>query len=311
MTKDIDKWVSQCVQCQQSALTIKQETKPIPTEVSQPFELVGMDLMGKLNKDICKMLDIERSLCAPYHPQTNGLVEKLKGTIQRALCKLVSERPNTWDTYCDVWTQNQKTIHNKVFTIFPPLWNRGSSAISPIPNRFSAKAGDLASTPQPAGDPASTLQGVEAATDPAVSPFSGSTKVEQDVRKAWDGMTAAVLLSKIGPYKLFYFDIFRTSPGRELESELINAYMKFLERTYNTSSAEKVLCIDSFGRSAVWQKKIPLFKWDPTDYSTLYGIVNDNHHWFVIIIFPKQRKSLLLDSLGESSQKLKRCQEIS
>ncbi|MEQ2264051.1 hypothetical protein XENORESO_018256, partial [Xenotaenia resolanae] len=64
---------------------------------------------------------------------------------------------------------------------------------------------------------------------------------------------------------------------------LINAYMKFLERKHNTSSAEKVLCIDSFGMSAVWQKKIPRFKWDPTDYSTLYGIVNDNHHWFVIV----------------------------
>ncbi|XP_047225068.1 uncharacterized protein LOC124870433 isoform X2 [Girardinichthys multiradiatus] len=172
-------------------------------------------------------------------------------------------------------------------------------------------AGDLASSTQPAGDPASTLQGVEAATDPAVPPFSGSTKVEQDIRKAWDGMTAAVLLSKVGPYKLFYFDIFRTAPGRELESELINAYMKYLERKHNTSSAEKVLCIDSFGMSAVWQIKIPRFKWDPTDYSTLYGIVNDNHHWFVIIIFPKQRKSLPLDLLGESSQKLKRCQEIS
>ncbi|MEQ2201329.1 hypothetical protein XENOCAPTIV_010840 [Xenoophorus captivus] len=153
-----------------------------------------------------------------------------------------------------------------------------------------------------------------------------------DIRKAWDGMTAAVLLSKIGPYKLFYFDIFRTAPGRELESELINAYMKFLERKHNTSSAEKVLCIDSFGMSAVWQKKIPRFKWDPTDFITLYVIVNDNHHWFVVvsvcissiktqfisnsfalikvlkspsqIIFPKLRKSLPLDSLGESSQKL-------
>ncbi|MEQ2163231.1 hypothetical protein GOODEAATRI_028027 [Goodea atripinnis] len=84
--------------------------------------------------------------------------------------------------------------------------------------------------------------------------------------------------------------------------------MKFLERKHNTSSAEKVLCIDSFGMSAVWQKKnstlqgwlfelfynylkrhhdvdisVSIFQWDPTDYSTLYGIVNDNHHWFVIV----------------------------
>ena len=27
--------------------------------------------------------NVKRSLCAPYHPQTNGLVENLNGTIQR------------------------------------------------------------------------------------------------------------------------------------------------------------------------------------------------------------------------------------
>ncbi|MED6262701.1 hypothetical protein ATANTOWER_024274 [Ataeniobius toweri] len=62
--------------------------------------------------------------------------------------------------------------------------------------------------------------------------------------------------------------------------------MKMLERQHNNYSAEKVLCIDSFTMTAVWQKTFPCFK----------------------IIYPSQRKSLLLDSLGEITQKTKKCQ---
>ena len=40
------------------------------------------------------------------------------------------------------------------------------------------------------------------------------------MKDAWDGLKANVLLSKIGPYKIFYWDIGRTGPGLELESEL-------------------------------------------------------------------------------------------
>ena len=37
----------------------------------------------QINTEVCQILGIRRSLCAPYHPQTNGLVERLNGTIQR------------------------------------------------------------------------------------------------------------------------------------------------------------------------------------------------------------------------------------
>ena len=40
-------------------------------------------IIFQINYGLCEKLGIERSLCSPYHPQTNGLVEKLNGTIQR------------------------------------------------------------------------------------------------------------------------------------------------------------------------------------------------------------------------------------
>ncbi|KAM9812657.1 uncharacterized protein ACBT44_011748 isoform 2-T2 [Syngnathus typhle] len=164
MSVDINEWVSQCTECQAAGISIKSPTEVMPIQVSQPFELLGMDLIGKLaqtkdgyqyicvmvdyftkwpqayplrsksaadvtacilkfvyqfespkriltdqgkefvnaiNKRVCEMLDIKRSLCSPYHPQTNGLVERLNGTIQRALSKVVCQHPESWDEYLD------------------------------------------------------------------------------------------------------------------------------------------------------------------------------------------------------------------
>ncbi|KAL1247033.1 hypothetical protein QQF64_034468 [Cirrhinus molitorella] len=59
----------------------------------------GKEFVNSINTDVCKILGTERSLCAPYHPQTNGLVEKINGTVQRALGKLVKSKPNQWNQY--------------------------------------------------------------------------------------------------------------------------------------------------------------------------------------------------------------------
>ncbi|CAI5673972.1 unnamed protein product [Oreochromis niloticus] len=58
----------------------------------------GSEFCNKVNYGLCKTLGIQRSLCSPYHPQTNGLVERLNGTIQRSL-KLVSDEPKNWDKF--------------------------------------------------------------------------------------------------------------------------------------------------------------------------------------------------------------------
>lgn len=53
----------------------------------------------KVNARLCEALGIERSFCSPYHPQTNGLVEKLNGTIQRSLGKLARKNSKKWDEF--------------------------------------------------------------------------------------------------------------------------------------------------------------------------------------------------------------------
>ncbi|KAJ8332783.1 hypothetical protein SKAU_G00416790 [Synaphobranchus kaupii] len=48
------------------------------------------------------------------------------------------------------------------------------------------------------------------------------------VQEAWAGKHPHVILAKIRPYKLFYWDIARIGPNKELESEAINAYLSIL-----------------------------------------------------------------------------------
>ncbi|KAL7877225.1 hypothetical protein SRHO_G00038680 [Serrasalmus rhombeus] len=109
-----------------SDIKVGMEYKPIKIKV--PFEFVGMDLIGKLVKtdqnnqyskclytfniytQVCKILGIRRSLCVPYHPQTN-----------RALRKLVDEKPNNWDMYLDAVMFGLRT-KRQLTTQFSPFF---------------------------------------------------------------------------------------------------------------------------------------------------------------------------------------------
>ncbi|XP_051540008.1 uncharacterized protein LOC127432698 [Myxocyprinus asiaticus] len=94
----------------------------------------GRDFINELNKEVCKILGIERSLCAPYHPQTNELLEKLNGTIQRAQCKLVNQHPESWDMYLDAMMFGLRT--KKHITTKFPLFGTEAHLQSEVPEDY-------------------------------------------------------------------------------------------------------------------------------------------------------------------------------
>ncbi|KAL0978665.1 hypothetical protein UPYG_G00173670 [Umbra pygmaea] len=72
------------------------------------------DIRKWVNYGLCQRLGMKRSLCSPYHPQMNGLVEKLNGTIQRSLNKVVADHPKDCDQYLQstvfvLWKKKQLT----------------------------------------------------------------------------------------------------------------------------------------------------------------------------------------------------------
>ena len=64
-----------------------------------PLELVtynGPDFRGDIVKGLVTHLEIARRRATPYHPQCNGLVDALNGTIQKLLFKFVNLYPRSW-----------------------------------------------------------------------------------------------------------------------------------------------------------------------------------------------------------------------
>ncbi|KAF7701748.1 hypothetical protein HF521_001031 [Silurus meridionalis] len=92
-----------------------------------------------------------------------------------------------------------------------------------------------------------------------------------------------VLLSGIGPYKIFFADVNKTAPSNEFESEVINAYIFLLVRRFNAQPKEQAFQIDSYEMTKIWNGNKSKLKVDSTMYKYLIGIVNDHHHWTDVV----------------------------
>lgn len=67
-----------------------------------PAELVsdgGPQFTSKVMEDALKLLGIKHSSASPYHPETIGLCEKINGTLQNMLKKVVENQPRAWDRF--------------------------------------------------------------------------------------------------------------------------------------------------------------------------------------------------------------------
>nr|XP_049591118.1 uncharacterized protein LOC125978107 [Syngnathus scovelli] len=188
------------------------------------------------------------------------------------------------------------------------------------PSTAPTATAPLASAP-PVTTPSATAP--SATAPPATAPFSPALNtatpprlsltfrqtrenVDKYVQDAWKGKHVHVLLSKIGAYKLFFWDIMNVGPKSELESEVINAHLLLL---VNQISVEKVSYTDSFAMTNLWNGKSHRLKINPVEYKLIVGIVNEHNHWKLAAIMPGEKRSLLLDHLGESQMDIKKCLE--
>nr|XP_055059892.1 histone H3.v1-like [Misgurnus anguillicaudatus] len=156
---------------------------------------------------------------------------------------------------------------------------------SPPTQTFTAAFSAISSSTISQSSP--TVTAFPPVSSPALAPALSASElaaahIHKYILDAWRGTKASVLLSKIGPYKMFYWDIFQTGPGKQLESEVINACLLKMTQIYNDGNDKKALHIDTFAMSAVLNGKSPRFKWDPVNYNIILGVANENCHWFLI-----------------------------
>ncbi|XP_034051120.1 uncharacterized protein LOC117532014 [Thalassophryne amazonica] len=110
-----------------------------------------------------------------------------------------------------------------------------------------------------------------------------------------------------GSLQTVFWDIAKIAPNKELESVVINAYLMMLVHKYNQNKAGEAALIDTFAMTAIWKKKTGRIRIDPMAHKVIVGIVNENNHWMLVVMYP--HKALFVDPLGETNEKIKTCLE--
>lgn len=81
---------------------IARELVNVFARVGVPSEILtdqGSNFMSTLLQEVYHFMQIKRIRTSPYHPQTDGLVERFNGTLKAMLQKFVSRSQKDWDNY--------------------------------------------------------------------------------------------------------------------------------------------------------------------------------------------------------------------
>ena len=57
----------------------------------------GRDFESKLFQDVCRILDIDKTRTTPWHPQSDGMVERFNRTLQTLLKQTIQQNQEDWD----------------------------------------------------------------------------------------------------------------------------------------------------------------------------------------------------------------------
>ena len=59
----------------------------------------GRNFESKIVEEMCKILEIDKTRTSPYHPQSDGMVERFNRTLEAMLAKYVSKNQKDWDNH--------------------------------------------------------------------------------------------------------------------------------------------------------------------------------------------------------------------
>lgn len=59
----------------------------------------GRNFEAQLFREMCTLFDIDKTRTTPYHPESDGMVERMNRTLQDMLAKYVSDHQRDWDVH--------------------------------------------------------------------------------------------------------------------------------------------------------------------------------------------------------------------
>jgi hypothetical protein len=130
------KWVEAFPLPDQEAKTIADKfVKEFVCRYGTPRRLFsdqGSNFQSKLFKEVCQLLEIDKSRTTPYHPQSDGLVERTNRTIEAMMSMFVSPGQRDWDEYLPYIMMAYRSAIQETTGYFPNQMMLGREAELPI-----------------------------------------------------------------------------------------------------------------------------------------------------------------------------------
>lgn len=78
----------------------------------------GIQFESQLFSEMCRLFNFKKTHTAPYHPQSDGMVEVFNKTLAYMLLAYVDEHHNDWDEHLPyVMMAYRSTVHETTCTI--------------------------------------------------------------------------------------------------------------------------------------------------------------------------------------------------
>jgi len=91
----------------------------------------AVELDGRLMREICELLDIDKQRTSYYRPETNSIAERFHGTLNTMMGRMVSDQQKDWDLMLPyVMAAYRATVHQS--TGYSPNYLKGSKGTGRI-----------------------------------------------------------------------------------------------------------------------------------------------------------------------------------
>jgi len=110
------------------------------TQYGAPFEIItdrGSQFTSNAFDEFMNMYAIKHLLTSPYHPQTNGMVERMHQMVKHGITTMSEARPNRWDEFLDqtifgIRTRTHATVKESPFFLLYGYHPRFPGDLEPI-----------------------------------------------------------------------------------------------------------------------------------------------------------------------------------
>ena len=116
-----------------------------------PFEIhsdQGRNFQSDLFQELCKILGVTKTRSTPYHPASDGLVERFNQTLAKMIRSFTEDHPNEWDKHLPLLTAAYRCTVHPATGFTPNFLMFGREVNIPADLLFPPPADDGLTTPE-------------------------------------------------------------------------------------------------------------------------------------------------------------------